>query len=143
MNSALSLIKRHEGLRLQAYRCPAGVWTIGWGHTGNVTQGQIISREEAEALLLADVARIHTRLKDLCEANGVALTPNQCEALTSFTFNVGFEAFRRSTLWQRILDKAPRAAIEAEFARWRFAAGKEMPGLILRRAQEATLFFTP
>lgn len=135
-----TIIKKHEGLRLQAYRCPAGRWTIGWGHTEGVRPGQVISREEAEAMLEADIAKISRQLDAL---GGASLTANQRAALVSFIFNVGFGAFERSTLWKRICADPHHPDIPAEFARWRYAGGKEMPGLVKRRAEEAALYFTP
>lgn len=135
--SAIDLIKKHEGLRLKAYRCPAGVWTIGWGHTANVAPGMSITRQEAEALLRADVAMIEAELE------GMVLTANQRAALVSFIYNVGIEAFRNSTLWEKIRQDVNHPDIPAEFARWRYAGGQEMPGLVKRRAEEAALYVKP
>lgn len=136
MKNAINLIKRYEGLRLQAYRCPAGRWTIGWGHTGDVSPSMSITREEAESLLAADVAKISAQI----DALGVSLSANRRAALISFIFNVGAEAFKGSTLRRRILEDVNHPDIPAQFARWVHAGGKVMPGLVRRRAEEAALW---
>lgn len=136
------MIKKFESLRTEAYRCPAGVWTIGWGHTEGVRPGQTITEAEAEALLRADVEAIEARLDALTREAGVTLSENRRTALVSFIFNVGFGAFSRSTLWCKIKDDPDDPAIAAEFARWKYAGGKVMPGLVRRRSQEAALYFS-
>lgn len=136
------MIKKFESLRTEAYRCPAGVWTIGWGHTEGVRPGQTITEAEAEALLRADVEAIEARLDALTREAGVTLTDNRRTALVSFIFNVGFSAFSRSTLWRKIKADPDDPAIAAEFARWKYAGGKIMPGLVRRRSQEAALYFS-
>lgn len=134
----LELIKRHEGFRADAYRCPAGVWTIGYGHTGpDVKAGMKVSREQAEALLKKDVqaaeAAVGTELP--------VLRQNQFDALVSFTYNVGVNNFRHSTLLQMIRVNPLSANIRNEFARWNKAKGSMLPGLVLRRKNEAELYF--
>lgn len=133
---------KHEGLRLRAYRCPAGVWTIGYGHTRNVRPGQTITEQEARDLLAADLAALRRRLDALCrQSGGIRLTPNREAALLSFAFNVGFGALSRSTLWRKVVGNQDDPAIAAEFARWKYAGGKVMVGLVKRRAEEAALYF--
>ena len=129
----LDLIRRFEGLRLDAYRCPAGVWTIGYGHTGtDIGQGLKISKQRAEELLRADVLRFEegvARCAGLC-------TPGQFDALVSFAFNLGLGALRSSTLLK--LHKLGQHKLAAsEFGRWIHAGGKRCPGLANRRAAEA------
>lgn len=141
MENAISLIKRFEGLSLSAYRCPAGVWTIGWGHTKNVRPLMSVSHAEADELLRNDVSEIFTKLTELSAEANVTLSPNQLAALTSFIFNVGFSAFRRSTLWKLIRENPDNPDIARQFAKWKYAAGKVMPGLVRRRREEATLYF--
>lgn len=138
--TAIDLIKQHEGLRLQAYRCPAGRWTIGWGHTRGVTPGMRITEAEAEELLGEDVADIGRRLDGLMKEHGVTLGANQRAALVSFAFNVGFEALKGSTLWRRICENPCHPDIPREFRRWKYTGGKVMPGLVSRREQEAALY---
>lgn len=129
------LIKRFEGLRLEAYRCPAGVWTIGYGHTGGVCQGMKITEAEAERLLEED-------LKPVLAALPEGLNVNRMAALASFVFNVGVGAFNRSTLRRMIIENADNPCVADEFARWRYGGGKVLPGLVARRRAEAELYFT-
>lgn len=138
--TAIDLIKQHEGLRLQAYRCAAGRWTIGWGHTRGVTPGMRITDAEAEKLLGEDLADIGRRLDGLMKEQGVELGANQRAALVSFAFNVGLEALKGSTLWRRICENPCHPDIPREFSRWKYVGGKVMPGLVSRREQEAALY---
>ena len=94
------IIKQSEGLRLEAYLCPAGVLTIGYGHTGSdVKEGSRVSREEAENLLTRDLERFE---KDILKMVKVGLTQNQFDALVSFTYNVGSGALKTSTLLKKL-----------------------------------------
>ncbi|EIZ77761.1 glycoside hydrolase family protein [Novosphingobium sp. Rr 2-17] len=131
-----ALIKTFESCKLTAYRCPAGVWTIGYGSTGpHVKPGMTISQDKAESLFKEDVARFEARVTK--EAPGA--TQNQFDAMVSFAFNVGEDAFRTSTLLRK--HKAGDVAgARAEFARWNKADGKIQKGLIRRRAAEAALY---
>lgn len=140
METAINLIKKHEALRLEAYKCPAGVWTIGWGHTRNVRPGDTLDPARANRLLHADVAGLYDGLRRLQSRHGVSLNPRQQAALVSFAYNVGFPALRGSTLWRLICENPAHPAIPAEFARWKYARGKVMPGLVKRRAEEAALY---
>lgn len=141
METALNLIKKHEGLHLQAYRCPAGVWTIGYGHTRDVHPGQSITEPQAENLLHADITALRCQLAELQRLTGVNLSANREAALLSFAFNVGIRAFKRSTLWLKVVKNQDDPTIAAEFVRWKYADGKVMPGLVKRRAEEAALYF--
>lgn len=138
MEKAIELIKEFESLRTRAYRCPAGVWTIGWGHTAGVKRGDSITEAEAERLLRADVADLGRRLRQ----TGVALSPNREAALLSFAYNVGFDALLRSTLWRKVRANPADPTIGEEFGRWKYAGGRVMAGLVRRRAKEAALYFT-
>jgi lysozyme len=139
--TAEDLIRKHEGLKLTAYKCPAGVWTIGYGHTGTaVREGLSISRQQAEQWLAEDVAT--ARLAVEAAVSPAKLTKNQLEALTSFTYNVGEGAFKRSTMLRLIKADPTDQQIRAEFARWVLAGGKRLPGLVTRRAEEAALYFS-
>ena len=91
---ALNAIKEFEGLRLQAYKCPAGVWTIGYGHTDGVTDGMEITERQATALLKADLIPVEKAVNEL----GVCKTQGQFDALVDFAFNLGIEALKGSTL---------------------------------------------
>lgn len=131
-----ALITHFEGERLRAYRCPAGVLTIGIGHTGpDVTPGLTISRGEAQALLGADLIRLEKGVHRLAPR----VSQNQFDALVSFAFNLGLGQLSRS----RLLRKHNAGDVEgaaAEFARWVRAGGVVLPGLVRRRAAETALY---
>ncbi len=134
--NGLDLIKGFEGLRLGAYQDSAGVWTIGYGHTGNVQPGDRITQAEADALLQQDTAWAQQAVRDQVK---VPLTQGQFDALTSFTFNLGAGALSRSTLLQK-LNAGDYAGAQAEFGKWVNAGGQVLQGLVRRRAAEAELF---
>jgi GH24 family phage-related lysozyme (muramidase) len=132
----LDLVKRFEGLRLAAYQDSAGVWTIGYGHTGNVRPGQRITEAQAEQLLRKDVAWAEDAVRKNVD---VPLSQGQFDALVSFTFNLGSGALQRSTLLKK-LNAGDYAGAQAEFGRFVHAGGRVLPGLVRRRADEAALF---
>ena len=133
-----AIIKKHEGLRLQAYKCPAGVLTIGYGHTRNVFDGQKISERDAEVLLAYDVKTAEDVVNRYVK---VELNQNQFDALVSFVFNLGAGNFGKSTLL-KVINKTPNdPAITAQFQRWINAGRKPLPGLVKRRQEEAKLYF--
>ena len=137
----LKLIRQFEGLRLKTYRCPAGIWTIGYGHTTaagapEVREGMRISREEAEAILTRDLRQFEDAVSSMVT---VPLTRNQFDVLVSFAFNCGIAALRRSTLLKRV-NTGAFDAIPAELMKWTRADGKELPGLVRRRRAEAALW---
>lgn len=130
------LIKRWEGLRLKAYKCSAGKWTIGYGHTRDVKQGQVISLHEAEEILKSDLELFY---EPPVEKMAPGANQNQFDALVSFAFNLGEDALRGSTLLAKFL-AGDLAGAAAEFMKWKHAAGKVLPGLVKRRAAERELF---
>lgn len=134
--SGKDLIKSFEGLRLDAYLCPAGVPTIGWGHTKGVRLGQRITLPQAEDLLVEDLAPCERILN----AMGVNFRQEQFDALTSFIFNVGTGNFSASTLRKKILNDAPDEDIAMEFTKWIYSNKIALPGLIGRRVLEANMF---
>lgn len=139
----LELIKKHEGLRLKAYLCPANVWTIGYGNTfySNgmpVKKGDKISKEGAEALLAVTASGFWSRMKPLIKA---PLNYNQQSALLSFAFNVGIGNFQKSTLLRKVNANPNDPTIRNEFQRWVRARGVVLPGLVRRRNEEAALYF--
>lgn len=136
-NKGIELIKSFEGLFLTAYKCPAGIWTIGYGHTKGVKQGQQITANKAEEFLREDVAQFE---KDVLKQN-LKLTQNQFDALVSFVFNVGGGNFQKSTLLRKAKVNSNDLSIKDEFLRWNKAAGKVLPGLTRRRQAEANLYF--
>lgn len=133
----IELIKSFEGLYLKAYKCPAGIWTIGYGHTKGVKEGQQITASQAEEFLREDVAQFE---RDVLKQN-LRLTQNQFDALVSFVFNVGGGNFLKSTLLRKAKVNSNDPTIKNEFLRWNKAAGKVLPGLTRRRQAEADLYF--
>ena len=134
----LDLIKKYEGLRLEAYKCPAGVWTIGYGHTKGVYKGMSITKEEAEKLLQQDVS-----VFELQVINTVGkLAACKIDALVSFAYNVGIAAFRNSTLCRKVKANSDDPAIRNEFMKWIYAGGKKLQGLERRRKEEADVYFS-
>lgn len=138
----LSLIKSFEGLRLKAYKCPAGVWTIGYGSTEGVKPGMTITREEAEQLLRQDIERFEKGVDDLVE---VDINENQYSALVSLAYNIGLGNFKKSTLL-KLINKGNQNELEAvhsQFKRWVWAGSQILPGLVKRREAEFKLYSTP
>lgn len=134
----IGLIKSHEQLRLKAYLCPAGVWTIGYGHTRNVKKGDVITEEQAEQFLREDLMAAEAIVNKTCRF----LNQNQFDALVSFAFNVGSGNFAKSTLLKKVQNDSRDIAISAEFAKWVFAKGVKLNGLVNRRKQESSLYFS-
>jgi GH24 family phage-related lysozyme (muramidase) len=135
----IDLIKKFEGIRLTAYVCPAGVLTIGYGHTGpDVQPGMRITEEEAERLLWADTESAQQTVSSFVS---VKLNQNEYDALVSFTFNVGPTAFVNSTMLRLLNHGADRKVVAGEFGRWVKAGSDEViPGLVRRREEEKKLF---
>ena len=141
--SGVSLIKQFEGLhvkrsdgRIESYPDPAGIWTIGYGHTKFVYPGMLISQEEAEDLLIEDLREAEAAVNKLVI---IDLDQNQFDALVSFVFNIGQGAFARSTILRRINENQFELA-GLEFDRWIYSNGKRLAGLERRRQAEAQLF---
>ena len=133
----LSLIKRHEGMRLHANRCPAGIWTIGIGHTGDdVAPDSEIDEEDAERLLDDDLSVAYAAIEQLVD---VPLNQNEFDALCSLIFNIGREAFKSSTLL-KLLNQDQRYPAAQQFLRWVHAGREVLPGLVARREEERALF---
>lgn len=148
LERAIPLVKEFEGLQLTAYYCPAGVPTIGYGHTATVTHEDVkrkkrISQTEAERLLRSDLEKY---ANDLLKYVKVEPNVNQLAAFISFAFNVGVQGFRPSTVLKRHNEGDFQAAARA-FGLWNKATvnGQKvvLPGLTRRRAAEAALYLTP
>lgn len=140
----LRIIREFESLELKAYLCPAGVWTIGWGHTGpDVKPGMEITEARAEQLLRMDLDRFEAAVQKLAPV----ATDNQFSAMVSFAFNVGedidddriAEGLGDSTLLKKH-NAGDFAGAAREFAKWNKAKGKVLAGLARRRAMEAALY---
>jgi lysozyme len=133
----INLIKGFEGFYSKAYICPAGVVTIGYGHTKTAKMGQVITEPEAEQLLKQDLITAENAVKSAC----ININQNQFDALVSFVFNVGAGAFFKSTMLKLIRKNSTDAAIRGECDKWVHGGGKVLPGLVKRRKAEAELYF--
>ncbi len=136
--AGLALIKQYEGCRLAAYRCAAGVWTIGYGHTAGVHSGMTITQAQADAYLQQDIAKFEGYVNNPAYVPITAnLNQNQFDALVSFAFNLGAGNLRK-------LCKGRTAAqIALAMTQYRKANGKVLAGLRRRRAAEQALFNKP
>ena len=134
--AGLDLIKQYEGCRLTSYKCPAGVWTIGYGHTGSdVKEGLTITPVKAEQLLKADLAKFEKHVQNF--DSKYHWNQNEFDALVSFAFNVG-------SINQLTANKTrTKAQIAQAMLLYNKAAGKVLPGLTKRRQAERQLFLTP
>lgn len=134
--AGIDLIKQHEGCRLTAYKCPAGVWTIGYGHTGSdVKEGLTITPVKAEQLLKADLAKFEKHVQNF--DSKYHWNQNEFDALVSFAFNVG-------SINQLTANKTrTKAQIAQAMLLYNKANGKVLPGLTKRRQAERQLFLTP
>ena len=134
-----TLVKEFEGLYLKAYYCPAGVLTIGWGHTGSdVKPGMTITQARAEELLKND---LQVFANCVLSAVKKPLNPNQNGALVSFAFNLGCGALQSSTLLKRLnAGENPNTVAAQEMPKWVYGGGKVLPGLVRRRAAEVKFF---
>jgi len=135
--AGIELLKQFEGCRLTAYQDSVGVWTIGFGTTAGVKEGQTISQVKAEEYLRFDLAIFE---KAVTESLKVPVNQNQFDALVSFTYNVGVSAFRSSTLLNLINEKTDKKVVAAEFSKWVKAGNQTLPGLVSRRKAESELF---
>lgn len=151
LEPASELIREFEGLRLVAYRCPAGEWTIGYGTTrypgkngGPVRKGDTLTAPEAEVYM-------EQALLDLYVPGLMFMLPamkgwsaNRVAALASFAYNVGLGAVERSTLIRRLSEgEDPDTVITEELPRWNKANNTVLPGLVRRRKAEVNLFLSP
>ena len=137
-----SLIKEFEGFRAQAYVCPAGVMTVGYGTTrikGKlVKSGMKITTEEADVFLEEDLKNFEDAVN---QSVLVELTQNQFDAIVSLVYNIGVGNFQKSTLLKKLNGGQYEDAAE-QFLRWDKASGKSLPGLSRRRKAERKLFLT-
>jgi GH24 family phage-related lysozyme (muramidase) len=134
-------IREFEGERLKAYKCSAGVWTIGVGHTSaagspSVTEGMTITAAESATILARDLAAFELGVERMLE---VEVSQAQFDVLVSFAFNCGLGALKKSTLLKRV-NEGNFDAVPAELMKWTRAGGKEVAGLVRRRRAEAKLW---
>ena len=132
----LSLIKKFEGLELTAYQCSAGVWTIGYGHTKDVQEGDEWSEAHADHMLEVELEEFEEYINDNVT---VALSQNQFDALVSWVYNLGPANLKASTML-KVLNSGDYEGVPAQIQRWNKAGGKVLEGLIRRRKAEALLF---
>ena len=138
-NIGINLISEYEGCKLKAYRCPAGVLTIGVGHTGaDVVEGMTITQAQSNELLRRDLSRFESGVDG---AVHVPLTQNMFDALVSFAFNVGLGAFQKSTLLEK-LNAEDYLGASDQLLVWHKVGGKLSKGLQRRRMAERQLFLT-
>jgi lysozyme len=139
--SRRDLLQKFEGCKLKAYKCPAGIWTIGYGHTsaaGNpeVTEGLVITQNEAENILAKD---LYSFERGVLACVKVSLSQHQFDVLVDFAYNAGLGALQKSTLLKKI-NASDFDAVPAELMKWTKGGGKELPGLVRRRQAEIALW---
>ena len=130
------LIKKFEGCRLEAYKCSAGVWTIGYGRTTNVKEGDTCTQEEAEKWLDEELVVYGAYVND---AVLITLEQNEFDALVAWTYNLGSTNLNNSTML-RVLNENQKEDVPHQMRRWNKANGKVLEGLVRRREAEALLF---
>lgn len=130
----IELIKKFEGCRLTAYKCPAGVWTIGYGHTGNVSPKTKITQATADAYLKADLKKFENHVNDMNVKYKYRFNQNEFDALVSFAYNIG-------NIRQLTANGTRKKAVIAEkMLLYTKAGGKVLKGLVNRRKAEHDLF---
>ncbi|MEG4801045.1 glycoside hydrolase family protein [Microcoleus sp. ARI1-B5] len=134
----LKLIQSFEGLSLEAYQDPVGVWTIGWGATEGVQPGMKITLAEAEQMLQNELEKFEAAVADAVE---VQINDNQFSALVSFSYNLGARSLFESTLL-RLLNQEKFQEAADQFPRWDKAGGQSLLGLSRRRKAERALFLS-
>ena len=132
----LALIKKFEGLELNAYKCPAGVWTIGYGHTKGVQEGMVISEETANDMLVEELEEYEGYINNMVHCS---LSQHQFDALVSWVYNLGSTNLKNSTML-KVLNAGKYNEVPAQMKRWNKAGGEILDGLIRRREAEAALF---
>ena len=136
----IDLIKKWESFKAEAYLCPAGVWTQGYGHTRTVNKySQIITERTAEEFLRVDLLIIEFGLSPLLK--GITLSQQQYDAIVSFCFNLGVGAFQRSTAYNEILINPDGKRVADSWIQYRNAGGRFLRGLLLRRLDELTMYY--
>ena len=143
----LALLKASEGCKLKSYKCPAGIWTIGFGNTfytsgTKVKEGDVITQQQAEDLLHLILTKYEVTVNRLVKS---AINQNQFDALVDFAYNAGEGALQSSTLLKKVNANPSDSTIAQEFLKWTKATVKgvkvELPGLVTRRKKESELYF--
>ncbi len=138
-----AIVKAFEGLSLKAYKCPAGIWTIGFGNTfypngTRVKQGEVITESRAIELLKTTLDFFEKQVDNMTRDD---LSQNQFDALVDFAYNVGHGNLKSSTLLKLVNVNPNNPAIKDEFLKWNKAKGSPLKGLTRRRNSEAHLYF--
>lgn len=134
----LKLLKHYESCRLTAYQDGGGVWTIGWGHTKGVKKGDVCSQEQADKWLVEEVGYFEYNLSKVIR---ISLNEDEFAAVTCLTYNIGINAFLKSTLLKK-LNVGDRVGAAGEFIKWDKDNGKVVMGLLYRRMDERDLFLS-
>ena len=132
----IDLVKFFEGFKSKAYLCPAGVWTIGYGRTKNVKEGDMVNELQAERDLLEELEEFGEQVLSVVR---VSIKQHQFDALASWTYNLGVGNLQSSTLLKK-LNSGDKNSVPSEMVRWNKAAGKVLAGLTRRREAEAKLW---
>ena len=136
--AGIDLIKHFEGFRKEAYLCPGGVWTIGYGHTRGVRGGDVITERQAEEFLRKDLNEAEFIVEDLISE---PLLQNQFDALVSLVYNIGSGNFHDSTIRRLINAKCTEVRkLEHAWKMWKKSQGVTLSGLIRRREAEFNLY---
>jgi len=137
--ACFDIVKKYEGRKLTAYKCPANIWTVGYGETGpDIKEGVTWTIWEAEDRLKLALAKRGEMVDKLVK---VPITDNQRASLVSFVYNVGERALKESTLL-KLLNEGRAAEAAEEFLRWNKGGGRVLAGLTARRCAERDLFLT-
>lgn len=154
----ISLIKKYESCKLKAYKCPAGVWTIGWGHTKGVKPADICTQEQADKWLEQDLIEFE-RIISIWFPR---INQHQFDAMVSLCYNIGPGNLRKSPIYNAVKVDPSDIRIRNHFMRHVYANGthdgkdndgdglidepgevKKLDGLIRRRTEEVTLYSRP
>ena len=141
----LDLIKQFEGLSLKPYKCPANIWTIGYGNTyypdGSKVKSTdpVITAQKAEELLRFLVQSYEKSVDSFCRDD---ISQQNFDAICSFAYNCGVNNLKSSTLLKKVNLNPADPAIRLEFMKWNKGAGKVLAGLTRRRQAEADLYFS-
>lgn len=135
----IDLIKEFEGFRSKSYKCPAGVWTLGYGHTVGVKPGMTVTREQAEAMLRKDLQIYEKHVADAL--GNTTTSQGQWDALVSFCYNAGPGNLKKSSMLRLHKQGNYKAAADA-FMAWVRGGGRVLPGLVRRRKAEKALYLS-
>ncbi len=135
-DNGINLIKKFEGLKTKAYKCPSGVWTIGYGHTSGVKSSDTCTMEQAIEYLKRDLIKFEYDINKLVK---VELNQNQFDSLVSFVFNIGSKKFEDSTML-KFINKKNFTLAAGQFDRFVYSKGVKLNGLEKRRKAEKELF---